>query len=144
MREAHYDAVADIYVANFSGTDDPVLMCLLDMRGGAAAARRRGGVLVFSILRPCFAGTTAVTGSWPSGASYYDERSSTAAGPLSTLRQRVGANHRKLSTWLNVLRANDLWLDALEEPLPRAAWSSGERRKAAQQPVYLAARHVKR
>jgi hypothetical protein len=94
---------------------------------------------MFSILHPCFPGGADVSGSWPSGASYYDERWWQAGGSLSTLRQKVGANHRTLSTYLNSFRRHGLTLDEIAEPAPAGEWAAA-RPDAAQFPVFLAAR----
>jgi hypothetical protein len=61
---------------------------------------------------------------------------------LSSLRRRVGANHRTLSTYLNGLREHGIWLDAIVEPAPSADWIAA-RRDAARFPVFLAARCLK-
>jgi hypothetical protein len=36
---------------------------------------------------------------------------------LSTLRRRLGSNHRMLSTYLSTFRRRDLWLDQIAEPI---------------------------
>jgi 2-polyprenyl-3-methyl-5-hydroxy-6-metoxy-1,4-benzoquinol methylase len=104
-------------------------------------ALRPRGRFVFSILHPCFPGGKDISGSWPPTGRYYDEGRWTAEDALSTLRRQVGANHRMLSTYLNALRAHDLWLDQLAEPLPAPAWDQAH--DADRKPVYLVARSVK-
>jgi SAM-dependent methyltransferase len=104
-----------------------------------ARALRLGGRFAFSILHPCFSGGGEVSGSWPTGGSYYDEVFWAADGPASTLRGQVGGNHRTLSTYVNRLRAYGLILDHLVEPPPVAPWSE-EHPEAASGPVYLVAR----
>jgi len=72
---------------------------------------------------------------------YHDEGRWTARGALSTLRRQVGANHRMLSTYLNTLRAHDLWLDQITEPVPAPDWDQAH--DADRKPVYLVARSPK-
>lgn len=115
-----------------------------DVDGAVAAvsaALRPRGCFVFSILHPCFAGGRDVSGSWPGEGSYYDEGYWTAQDALSTLRQRVGANHRMLSTYLSTLRRHNLWLDQLAEPLPPPGWDQAH--DADRKPVFFVARTVK-
>lgn len=104
-------------------------------------ALRPGGRFVFSILHPCFAGGKDISGSWPTTGRYYDEGRWMAQGALSTLRRRVGANHRMLSTYLNTLRAHDLWLDYIAEPWPAPDWDQAH--DADRKPVYLVACSIK-
>lgn len=103
---------------------------------------RPGGSFVFSILHPCFAGGKDISGSWPGTGSYYDEGRWTAQEARSTLRRQVGASHRTLSTYLNVLRSHELWLDQVAEPPPRPDWDPAH--DADRKPVYLVARWVKK
>lgn len=98
---------------------------------------RPGGRFVFSILHPCFPGAGDISGSWPSGGSYFDEGRWTAAGSRSTLRQQVGANHRMLSTYVVALARHGLNLDVLREPEPPAEWERSAP-DAARHPVFLA------
>jgi ubiquinone/menaquinone biosynthesis C-methylase UbiE len=109
---------------------------------GIGRALRQTGCFVFSILHPCFAGGQNVSGAWPPTGRYYDEGWWSADGALSTLRQQVGANHRTLSTYVNILRRNDLWLDEVVEPMPSLEWTA-QRADAARFPVFLAARCVR-
>jgi SAM-dependent methyltransferase len=104
-------------------------------------ALRPGSRFVFAILHPCFPGGKDISASWPPDRSYYDEGRWTAAAPLSTLRRRVGSNHRTLATYLNTLRTHGLWLDEVAEPLPPADWDKAH--EADRTPVFLAARSVK-
>jgi 2-polyprenyl-3-methyl-5-hydroxy-6-metoxy-1,4-benzoquinol methylase len=104
-----------------------------------ASALRPGGRFVFSILHPCFSGGGEVSGSWPTGSSYYDETWWAATGPASTLRNQVGANHRTLATYVNRLQAYGLLLDQVAEPPPSASWRE-QHPNAARGPVYLVAR----
>jgi SAM-dependent methyltransferase len=102
-----------------------------------------GGRFVFSMLHPCFPGVGDVSASWPSSGGYYDEGWWRADGERSLLRREVGANHRMLSTCVNLLAPNALVLDELAEPQPEQHWSR-DRPGAAGLPVYLAARCVRR
>jgi SAM-dependent methyltransferase len=123
----------DLVVSNFGLSD------IDDLEGVCQTVARvliPGGRFVFSILHPCFAGAPGVSGSWPTGRSYYDEGWWRADGELSILRQQVGASHRMLSTYFNSLARNGLAIDEVLEPRPEAEWA--ERRPGAgSQPVYL-------
>jgi ubiquinone/menaquinone biosynthesis C-methylase UbiE len=131
------DASFDAVVCNFGLAD-------IDDLSGALATTRRvlrpGGAFVFSILHPCFAGSAAVSGTWPTTGTYYDEGFWTATGEQSSLRRRVGANHRTLSTYVNALARNGLLVTEMREPQPPAEWTTGDRHEAARQPVFLVAR----
>jgi SAM-dependent methyltransferase len=132
-------AAFDVVTCNFGLTDiDDLPACA----AAVATALRPGGVFVFGILHPCFAGGRDVSGSWPSGRTYYDEGRWTADGALSTLRRVVGANHRTRSTYVNTLRAHGLILDRLAEPRPAAGWAA-RRPDAASFPVFLVASCVR-
>lgn len=126
--------VFDLIVSNFGLSD------IDDLNEACRTVARRlvaGGRFVFSILHPCFAGAEAVSGSWPTGLSYYDEGFWRADGELSVRRQKVGANHRRLSTYINTLVRSDLAIDTVVvEPLPEPDWAAG-RPGAGDQPVYL-------
>lgn len=130
-----YDAVT----GNFALSD-------IDDLGRAAAAisavLRPGGHFVFSILHPCFPGARDVAGSWPDTGRYYDEGRWIADAALSLLRREVGASHRMLSTYLNVLRQHGLWVDQSAEPVPPPRWGH-EHGDADRYPVFLVARCLK-
>jgi 2-polyprenyl-3-methyl-5-hydroxy-6-metoxy-1,4-benzoquinol methylase len=114
----------------------------IDDLGGAiasvSAALRPGGLFVFSILHPAFAGGKDISGSWPPAGSYYGEGHWTAQEAQSALRRQVGANHRMLSTYLNALRQQHLWLDQVAEPPPEPGWDPAH--DADRKPVFLVAR----
>jgi 2-polyprenyl-3-methyl-5-hydroxy-6-metoxy-1,4-benzoquinol methylase len=130
----------DVVTCNFGLSD------IDDLDGACRTVARLlapGGRFIFSILHPCFAGAPGVSGSWPTGSTYYDERWWRADGELSTLRAQVGANHRMLSTYVRTLGTHGLVLDTLVEPEPEPAWTL-DRPVAAAQPVYLVARCLTR
>jgi SAM-dependent methyltransferase len=132
-------ATFDLVTCNFGLSDiDDLPACAT----AVAAALRPGGVFAFGILHPCFAGGRDVSGSWPSGRTYYDEGRWTADGALSTLRRVVGANHRTLSTYVNTLHAHGLILSQLAEPRPADGWAA-IRPDAASFPVFLVARCIR-
>jgi len=123
----------DLVTCNFGLSD-------IDELDGACQTIARvlvvGGRFVFSILHPCFAGGSRVSGSWPSNGTYYDEGWWRADGELSVLRQQVGANHRMLSTYVNAFQRHGLVVETLVEPPPEPEWAH-ERSDARHQPVYL-------
>jgi SAM-dependent methyltransferase len=128
----------DVAACNFGLSDIDDLDAAITAVGAALKPRGR---FAFSIVHPCFAGGTDISGSWPASGSYYDEGHWTAQGAHSGLRRLVGANHRMLSTYLATLRRHGLWLDELAEPLPPPGWDPAH--EADRQPVFLAARCVK-
>lgn len=93
---------------------------------------RPGGWFNISLLHPCFPGESPPAGdalpSWSPQAGYSTEGCWTkwAAG----VRGHVGANHRKLSTYLNAVMANGLEFTGFTEPdalLPRILVIDGRR-----------------
>ncbi|HEY1573700.1 MAG TPA: class I SAM-dependent methyltransferase [Pseudonocardiaceae bacterium] len=102
---------------------------------------RPGGLFVWSILHPCFAGGAGISGSWPTGGRYHDEGWWRADGEQSTLRRQVGAHHRMLATYLNAVRRHGMTVDEVAEPDPE--WDA-DRADAARSPVYLIVRCVRR
>lgn len=104
---------------------------------------RPGGYFVFSLLHPCFPGGGEVSGSWPSTETYYDEGWWAAHGRSSSLRRQVGANHRMVSTYLNILAVHRLYVDVVVEPTPPREWSE-QRLAVACLPVFLVVRCVNR
>lgn len=131
----------DAVTASFAVTD------IDDLDGLAATVARvlaPGGPFVLSMLHPCFAGGGEVSPSWPSAGSYYDEGwwRSPPDDRLSILRQQVGANHPKLSTYLNTLISAGLRLETIVEPPPPNDWVE-RRTEASRGPVFLVARFVR-
>jgi SAM-dependent methyltransferase len=117
-----------------------------DLDGVVATVARileRGAPFVVSLLHPCFAGGDEVSGSWPTTKTYYDEEWWSADGNASTLRKRVGANHRMLSTYLNAFVRFGFAVDECREPPPPEDWTS-RNPLAATRPVFLVARFLKR
>jgi SAM-dependent methyltransferase len=134
------DAAYDLVVCCFGLSD------IDDLDGAVATVARclrPGGRFVFSILHPCFPGGGEVSGSWPPDGDYFHEGRWTASGPRSTLRGRVGANHRMLSTYLSTLARHGLLVDVLREPVPPADWAVSAP-EAARHPVFLAASCTRR
>jgi SAM-dependent methyltransferase len=132
--------IFDAVVCSFGLSDiDDVDGCISTV----ARILRPGGSFVFSLLHPCFAGGGEVSGSWPSTGTYYDEGWWAADGRSSSLRRRVGANHRMLSTYLNALAAHGLYVDAVVEPMPPREWSE-QGLAAARFPAFLVVRCVNR
>jgi SAM-dependent methyltransferase len=104
----------DVVVCGFGLSDIDDLDGVLQT---VARVLRAGGSFVFSILHPCFPGWgETVSSSWPTGGGYYQEGWWLSQAASSTLRQRVGANHRRLSTYLNALIAHGLAIDEVAEP----------------------------
>lgn len=95
-----------------------------DLRGAVANVARllsSGGLLVFSIIHPCFPGWgDDAPSSWPPGESYFSEKWWLAAN--TGIRGKVGSTHRMLSTYLNVLREHGLVVDRVLEPPPDPEW----------------------
>jgi len=108
-----------------------------------SAALRPGGRFIFCLLHPCFGGGGEISGSWPTERTYYDEGWWLPAGRASSLRRRVGANHRMLSTYVNDFAVHGLRLDSIAEPPPPTAWSEGELLAAGRFPVFLVGRCMK-
>jgi SAM-dependent methyltransferase len=78
---------------------------------------RPGGWFVASIVHPCFPGNEKGRSSWPPGEGY--EREGWWTSPDHNpdgVRIRVGATHRKLSTFLNALVDAGLEAERFVEP----------------------------
>jgi SAM-dependent methyltransferase len=130
-----FDAVA----CSFGLSDiDDLDGCLATVAG----VLRPGGRFVFSLVHPCFPGGAEVSGSWPSTGTYYDEGFWMPDGPASSLRRRVGANHRMLSTYLTAMDAHDLRVTEAVEPAPPEDWRL-RNHDASHLPVFLAASCVR-
>ena len=136
---AHFEPTAgsfDLVTCHFGLSDIDDLPSTL---ANVALALTSGGRFVWSILHPCFAGGDGADPAWPPDDGYHAEGRWFATGSASTLRQRVGANHRTISTYLNALRTAGLRIDRVVEPPAEPAWSE-TRPGSALQPVYLVVR----
>jgi SAM-dependent methyltransferase len=112
----------DIIVSNFGLSDIDDLDGVL---GNVHRLLNPGGRFVFLILHPCFPGRErAVAASWAPGDGYYTERFWITDAPSSSLRQKVGANHRMLSSYINRLLDLGFAIDRLAEPRPPDAWNA--------------------
>jgi ubiquinone/menaquinone biosynthesis C-methylase UbiE len=127
----------DLVVSSFGLSD------IDDLDGALATVARLlrpGGSFVFSILHPCFPGRPpAVSAAWPAGEGYFGEGWWTSDAALSTLRQKVGANHRTMSTYVNALIGHGLAVERMLEPEPPQDWLDAVDLPEAL-PVYLVVR----
>lgn len=81
------------------------------------AVLRPGGWFVASIVHPCFPGSERGQSSWPPGQGYESEGWWTSPDHNPDgVRTRVGATHRKLSTFLNALLDARLEAERFVEP----------------------------
>ena len=91
--------------SSFDGaTCEMALMDIEDLAGAlaaVAAAVRPGGWFVCSLFHPCFPGNETARSSWPTEDGYAAERWWITDG--DGVRGRVGAHHRRLSTYLNAI-----------------------------------------
>jgi SAM-dependent methyltransferase len=102
-------------------TCEMALMDIDDLAGTLAAVTavlRPGGWFVGSIVHPCLPGTERGASSWPPGAGYEREGWWTSPEDHNPegVRIRVGATHRKLSTYLNALLEAGLEIERVAEP----------------------------
>jgi 2-polyprenyl-3-methyl-5-hydroxy-6-metoxy-1,4-benzoquinol methylase len=84
----------------------------------ATAVLSDGGWFAFSIVHPCHPGgpgTASGLPSWPPDGGYDREGWWTNEGDIG-IRARVGANHRKLSTYLNAILRAGLVFEEFREP----------------------------
>jgi hypothetical protein len=65
-------------------------------------------------MHPCFAGSGRRLPSWPTGGTYFDEGWWTTGA--DGLRGRVGANHRTISTYVNLCLAHGFRLEHMAQP----------------------------
>ncbi|MEP6871742.1 MAG: class I SAM-dependent methyltransferase, partial [Anaerolineaceae bacterium] len=117
-----------------------------DLDGALASVVRlldEGGFFAFSLLHPCFPGWGEnAPSSWPPGQGYYREGWWLAHNP--GFRGKVGANHRKISTYLNSIVIHGLQVEVAEEPTaPFGDWPT-DKPAADHVPVFLVMRCRKR
>jgi SAM-dependent methyltransferase len=102
-------------------TCEMALMDIDDLAGALStvtAVVRPGGWFVASIVHPCLPGSDRGASSWPPGEGYECEGwwiSPDHSNPEG-VRIRVGATHRKLSTYLNALLDAGLEAEYFTEP----------------------------
>jgi hypothetical protein len=101
-------------------TCELALMDIDDLAGTLSTVTtvlRPGGWFVASIVHPCFPGNERGQSNWPPGEGY--EREGWWTSPDHNpegVRIRVGATHRKLSTFLNALLDAGLEAERFVEP----------------------------
>jgi len=115
-----------------------------DLNGAIMTAARvlgPGGFFAFSMLHPCFPGweSKQAQPSWQTERGYYVEGWWRATSPAHGLRPKVGANHRMLSTYLNIFVRYGLVVEELAEPFPTSDWLA-EPPDVGPVPVYLVGR----
>ena len=102
-------------------TCDMALMDIDDLAGALSAVTavlRPGGWFVASIVHPCLPGSERGASSWPPALGYESEGwwISPEDHRPEGVRIRVGATHRKLSTYLNALLDAGLEAERFDEP----------------------------
>jgi SAM-dependent methyltransferase len=101
-------------------TCELALMDIDDLAGAlctVSAVLRQDGWFIASIVHPCFPGSEKGQSSWPPGDGYDGEGWWTSPDHNPDgVRIRVGATHRKLSTFLNALLDAGLEADRFVEP----------------------------
>jgi 2-polyprenyl-3-methyl-5-hydroxy-6-metoxy-1,4-benzoquinol methylase len=114
------DTPYDIVTCSYGLTDIDDLDAVLHTVGSSILP---DGLFVFSIMHPCFPGWGSdVSASWPTNGNYFDEGWWRSTASSSRLRQRVGANHRTISTYVNALSRVGLLLETVREPVPPEEW----------------------
>ena len=134
--------IFDGVVCNFGLTDIDDLDGVI---ATVARVLRPGGFFAFSILHPCFPGWEArqAQPSWQPEHGYFREEWWRTRGPdAHGIRAKVGANHRTLSTYLNLFVRHQLALEEVAEPLPSPDWLA-EPPTVGPVPVYFVARYRK-
>lgn len=135
LEEEVFDAVA----CNFGLGDIDHLYGAL---ANVARLLRPGGRFVFCILHPCFPSAGRVSASWPTGGTYHGEAWWLWADELSSIRHKVGATHRTVSSHLNALADSGLVVDRVAESPADRDWAD-ERPATAGAPVYLVVRALR-
>jgi ubiquinone/menaquinone biosynthesis C-methylase UbiE len=115
--ESLKDRIFDGVLSHMALMDIPDLASTLN---GAARILKPGGWFVFSILHPCFNTARSDEVSTPEGwirtvAGYFDEgywRSASRTGPPG----KVGAHHRTLTTYVDLLLDAGFTLERVREP----------------------------
>ncbi len=101
-------------------TCELALMDIDDLAGAVSTVTtvlRPGGWFVASIVHPCLPGSERGLSSWPPGEGYDGEGWWTSPDHSPEgVRIRVGATHRKLSTFLNALLDAGLEAERFVEP----------------------------
>jgi len=102
-------------------TCEMALMDIDDLSGALSAVTavlRPGGWFVASIVHPCLPGSERGASSWPPRRGYEYEGWWISPGDHNPegVRIRVGATHRKLSTYLNALLDAGLEAERFAEP----------------------------
>ena len=133
----------DGVVCNLSLMDVPDLT---DCLGAVARVLRPGGWFVFCITHPCFYSPDSDTVIEPDGTPvrrvrrYFDEGFWVSDNPKpASVRAKVGAHHRTLSTYLNALTDAELTLERITET-SAATSASVTRPDLSQAPLALIVR----
>jgi len=133
MRTSAPFAIADRVACNFGLGDTDHLYGAL---ANVARLLRPSGRFVFCILHPCFPGAARVSASWPTGGTYHGEAWWLSAAALSSIRNKVGATHRTVSSYLNAFVDSGLVVDRVGEQPAERDWAN-ERPGTAGAPAYL-------
>jgi SAM-dependent methyltransferase len=88
-----------------------------------AQVLRPGGRFLASLVNPCFPGNDVGLSSWPPEGYEAEGYWTSPDHDPEGVRIRVGSNHRKLSTYLNLLIDTGLHLERVVEPgAPLSTW----------------------